>query len=338
MGGGGGRAVQSERKNNATIANLTDCDLDNPFAEGGFRYVARGTYAAGERAGEACVCKWFKTGHVFEDTFYAKDIQATNMALHIVREWNGRRFIEQVVKVNVPEVWMFGSICRSDFANTRVLIEPFIDNYTKFNSNTGWADGSTPWPRLMQALSHFSYHLTGGRYVFCDIQGGIYPNEVVLTDPVILSWDGSYGVTDLGPKGISSFFSGHVCNEFCKRDWLVPHDRTRYFTPKRGSSMMLSGANHPVPTHISWAPAVTNADAAKAKKTEGGDDPRRRGPGMLHLLGRNCQPCLHSLWAHVFMQGMYSDGIKGVSQMQNTRFQFHPNLLLNCISFLIFIF
>jgi hypothetical protein len=122
----------------------------------------------------------------------------------------------------------------------------------------------------MQALSHFSYHLTGGRYVFCDIQGGIYPNEVVLTDPVILSWDGSYGVTDLGPKGISSFFSSHVCNEFCKRDWLVPHDRTRYFTPKRGSSMMLSGANHHVPTHISWAPAVTNADAAKTKKTEGG--------------------------------------------------------------------
>ena len=91
--------------------------------------------------------------------------------------------------------------------------EPFIQNYTKFNSNSGWADDSTPWPRVMQALSHFSYHITSGQFVLCDLQGGIYSNAVVLTDPVILSRSKRFGVTDLGPQGISSFFSNHVCNE-----------------------------------------------------------------------------------------------------------------------------
>lgn len=38
----------------------------------------------------------------------------------------------------------------------------------------------------MQSLSHFGYHVTGGNYVLCDLQGGVYHREVVLSDPVIL--------------------------------------------------------------------------------------------------------------------------------------------------------
>lgn len=68
----------------------------------------------------------------------------------------------------------------------------------------------------MQALSHFSYHITGGNFVLCDLQGGIYQHEIVLSDPIILSRTREYGVTDLGPEGISSLFSQHYCNGFCR--------------------------------------------------------------------------------------------------------------------------
>lgn len=74
----------------------------------------------------------------------------------------------------------------------------------------------------MQALSHFSYHMTGGNYVLCDLQGGIYRRHVVLTDPVLLSRRRVFGVTDLGPSGITSFFKRHQCNGFCRREWLRP--------------------------------------------------------------------------------------------------------------------
>jgi hypothetical protein len=244
-------------RNNATEATFTHYDLSNPFAEGGFRWVAKGIYTIGDRAGEACVCKWFKSGKVFESTFFDLDIQAMEKALGLIKEWNSQRFIDKTIKLNVPEVWTFKRGADAHFADTKYLQEPFIDNYQKFNSNTGWADDGTPWPRVMQALSHFSYHVSGGQFVLCDLQGGVYSNAVCLTDPVILSRNKRFGVTDLGSAGISSFFSNHRCNEYCKSSWSKPTDQTRYFTPQAGTSMIATNANHHVPTCTS-RPAMTN--------------------------------------------------------------------------------
>jgi hypothetical protein len=161
-----------------------------------------------------------------------------NKAHDLIKEWNGRNFINKLIMLNIPEVWTFCHDCSPNIAGKKVLQEPFINNYQKFNSNTGWADNETPWPRIMQALSHFSYHVSGGQFVLCDLQGGIYSNAVCLTDPVILSRSKMYGLTDLGPQGISSFFSNHKCNEFCRADWSKPHDQRRYFHPQAGTSMM----------------------------------------------------------------------------------------------------
>jgi len=244
------RASQTARNNNASSASFPNYNLENPFAEGGFRWVAKGTYTSGEREGEPCVCKWFKTGHVWEASFFSLDIKTTEKALELVKEFNSRQFVNKIVMVNIPQVWTFigGS---GSWANKKVLQEPFIEKYVKFNSNSGWADGSTPWPRVMQALSHFSYHVTGGQFLLCDLQGGVYSNAVALTDPVILSRTKSFGVTDLGPRGISSFFSNHRCNEFCKMSWTKPADTKQYFRPQEGTSMMETGANRHVPTQRS---------------------------------------------------------------------------------------
>jgi hypothetical protein len=76
----------------------------------------------------------------------------------------------------------------------------------------------------MHALSHFSYHATTeGRYVLCDVQGGVYYNGVIVTDPCILSSvTREFGETDLGPEGRNQFvFCQHRCNGFCKSPWLA---------------------------------------------------------------------------------------------------------------------
>lgn len=250
------RAAQTARRNNSTNASFTTYDLKNPFAEGGFRWVAKGTYTLGARAGELCVCKWFKTGHVEEASFFDLDIKAMEKAHELVKEWNSRRMIDKLVKVNIPEVWEFEYNYGSPVSGKKVLQEPFIQSYQKFNSNTGWADNETPWPRVMQALSHFSYHASGGQFVLCDLQGGVYSNAVVLTDPVILSRSKMYGVTDLEPQGISSFFSNHVCNEFCNSSWKRPADQRRYHRPQMGTSMSGTDANQYVPTHGGRQPAT----------------------------------------------------------------------------------
>jgi hypothetical protein len=229
---------QSTRTNNAHNASFSHEALDYPFSSGTFRWVALGKYTDGARQGEKCVCKWFKSGSVYEQEFFADDIKAVQKAAHIIQEWNSRNFIDKTIMLNIPQVWRFTDGCSR--AGQRALIEPFIEKYKKFNSNSGWADDSIPWSRLLQALSHFSYHASRGQLVLCDLQGGIYSNGVSLTDPAVCSVSKSYGVTDLGSAGISNFFSQHRCNEFCRSEWTRPADQTQYLPVQRGSSMMSS--------------------------------------------------------------------------------------------------
>ncbi|KAJ1628617.1 kinase-like domain-containing protein [Pavlovales sp. CCMP2436] len=118
------------------------------------------------------------------------------------------------------------------------MAEPFIDNWEKFNSNSGWAKFATPWPQVMQALSHYSYHATDGQLLLCDLQGGVYNDGVVLSDPVIISRSASaYGVTDLGLDGITSFFAHHVCTAYCRSSWARPKNAVVIFASVQGTTM-----------------------------------------------------------------------------------------------------
>lgn len=237
----------SGRYNISTLAHIPRYELNNPFAEGAFRYVARGTYESGSRSGQACVAKWFKTGLNFEADYFTLDIKAADKALEIVNRFNDLNLIDKDIKINVPEVWTYTEDSREQWAGAKMLCEPFIQNYQKFNSNSGWFDDSETWGEVMQALSHFSYHVSGGFFVLCDLQGGIYQREVVLSDPVILSRRREYGVTDLGPEGIDSFFHQHECNSFCRPHWTQPSRPAQYFRPTPGTTMI----RRSVPTEYS---------------------------------------------------------------------------------------
>ena len=237
----------SGRYNNSSRGTFEHGALDNPFASGAFRWVAKGKYTEGGRRNQACVCKWFKTGAVFEEDYFSLDIKAVDKALDIVNKFNQLNIVDKTVKINMPEVWQFDDDCRNGWAGQRTLIEPFIQNYQKFNSNTGWSDETREWALVMQALSHFSYHVSGGNFVLCDLQGGIYQYEVVLSDPVIISRTRAYGVTDLGPDGISSFFYQHSCNRYCRPNWTAPANPRQHFRPVAGTTMI----KHSIPTAAS---------------------------------------------------------------------------------------
>ncbi|KAK3354029.1 kinase-like domain-containing protein [Lasiosphaeria hispida] len=228
----------SGRYNNATTATFPHDNLVNPFASGAFRLVSKGKYTSGSRAGQACVCKWFKSGTVYEEDYFTLDIKAVDKALELANRFNQLNIVSKPIKFNVPEVWTFTNTGSNQWAGSKILQEPFIQNYQKFNSNTGWTDTTRDWSQVMQALSHFSYHISGGNYVLCDLQGGIYQNEVILSDPAILSRNREYGVTDLGSEGISSFFSQHECSGYCRPNWTRPSNPVRYFEPRMGTSML----------------------------------------------------------------------------------------------------
>lgn len=224
---------QPVRENRSTLAAVENHELENPFAQGKFRYVARGKYTRGERKGERCAIKWLKSGHVYEAEAFDHDIDAIQQAIDIVRAWNERECVQ--VRVNKGTVWVF--ISDDEWKDRKSIVEPYIKNFQKFNSNTGWADNESDWARSMQALSHFSYEFSKGQILLCDLQGGVYQNEIILSDPVILSRKRRFGPADLGVAGISSFFRRHCCNEYCSKKWRKPREKYAVYDASSSTEM-----------------------------------------------------------------------------------------------------
>jgi len=217
-------ALDAARGNNNSRS--VDIDRNDIIGEGTFRVVALGRYTRGQRTGQKCVGKWFKDSRYDFDSFVEKDQLAVETALKIINQWNRAGFIDDKVRMNVFGVWP-----------GNMLVEPYIEGFVKFNSNTGWTNSSSnEWFLVMQALSHYSYHVSSGQFLLCDLQGGIYRDGVILTDPVIQSRRQTFGPTDLGPEGISTFFSRHRCNKFCTLNWSRPRDTHQYFSTFKGTS------------------------------------------------------------------------------------------------------
>jgi hypothetical protein len=232
------------RENDASKAEI---NLDVLFAQGAFKNVYKGKYTIGERAGQECVCKMFKSGSVYEDSYFENELKVVHKALEIINRFNDDQIIDKRIWLNKPDIWTF--VKGSSREGQKNLMEPLIANYEKFNSNSGWIPSEkNPWIEVLQALSHYSFHFTGRQLLLCDLQGGIYRDGYVLTDPVVMSMTQEYGPTDLGARGISTFFAEHQCNAFCNSNWGLPADKKKYFPVQKGSSMMK------LPTRATRAP------------------------------------------------------------------------------------
>jgi hypothetical protein len=228
------------RKTTPITSNLSNyCEyLEEKWDQGKFRWVHKGMYApdpmipghdGGPQNGELCVLKEFKTGSVYERSFFKNDIKAVDKAGEIIDAFNvafnpyfSRCYDTGIKEVllNRPCVWE-DTKADSTGKKKKKLVEPMLEGtFLKFNSNSGYVNGAD----FMQALSHFSYHHTGGKYLLCDLQGGHYERCYVLTDPVIMSWANKkkYGATDLGSEGIENFFAHHQCSRYCRGNWMKP--------------------------------------------------------------------------------------------------------------------
>lgn len=225
--------ASTARKNKSVSAQLLDRQLSRPFAQGENRYVALAKYTSGERHGQLCVVKRLKMRQTLLSDPFKYDVKATHRAALIISEWNSRADTKPI-RINMPAVWRLGrNLGRLE--GERVLVEPFIEQFQNYNSNTGWVDTSTRWGRKMQALSHYSYHMSGGHLLLCDLQGGFYDSHAVVTDPVVHSTTRSYGPADMGSEGISNFFAHHKCNEYCRKSWKKPEYTMKYFSAVRST-------------------------------------------------------------------------------------------------------
>jgi len=219
------------------------------IGEGAFRLAYAGTYEGGNRNNQEAVCKKFKSKYnVLESEFFAADFKIADRAIQYAEDWNRMCESGKEILVTKGSVHLIGG--------QLYLVEPLIRYFTKFTSNNGWIanEDDEGWAVLaLEAFSHYTYHKSGGQMIVCDLQGRYRHNRYnrgkcrfELTDPAICSRSRSYGPTDLGEKGISSFFANHQCNRFCNFDghWQRPRNESQWFPTSSSTSMIPSSMAH----------------------------------------------------------------------------------------------
>ena len=212
---------------------------------GAFRYCYFGTFVGGNRNQQEAVCKCFKSEfRSLEDEFYEHDKHITDKAIDLAEGWNAMCEFGKEILITQGNVHELNGV--------KYIVEPMIRYFTKFTSNSGWiADvDDVGWSVLaMEAFSHYTYHRSGGQLIVCDLQGRYRNNRYnpkksrfELTDVAICSRQRRYGPTDLGEKGIATFFANHRCNKFCNRNerWHRPKNPGRWFDSVSETSMMAS--------------------------------------------------------------------------------------------------
>jgi Alpha-kinase family len=233
----------------AARTNLTSTevklDRSTKLGEGSFRVAFAGTFVGGNRNGQKAACKCFKPQyHDIEEYFFCSEAEIIDVAVEYAHGWN--KFCKRKIVVNQ------GAVLTID--DTKYTVEPLIRGFKKFTSNNGWIARfeDKGWKALaMEAFSHYTYHKSGGKLIVCDLQGGYRVNRFEwkkcrfeLTDPAICSQSRSYGPTDLGEKGMASFFANHTCNKFCNKGgdspWIRPSSHKKWFVALPRTSMFSS--------------------------------------------------------------------------------------------------
>lgn len=147
------------------IENLSsEAYVNKKVAEGTFKKVWRGKYLNGPRKDKQCIGKEFKQGSLVKEHYFQEHLNNIEMAHGFIQKFNQQWILPVNVLLSVPEVWT------CERTGHKGLVEPMIENYQKFNSNSGAVQSND---HGMQALSHFSYHSSNGSQLLCDIQGGL---------------------------------------------------------------------------------------------------------------------------------------------------------------------
>jgi len=143
---------------------------------------------------------------------YAKNVAAT--------AWFAQNFVSHLdnTKLYVADCQLLDIKCHTRHWPSCFVLEPFLRGvFVKFNNNTGYVQRTHAASDVAQAFSHFSYHESRGQMLIVDIQGIYSEGSLTLSDPQVLSADGSFGCGDLGQEGMARFFASHRCNGLCRK-------------------------------------------------------------------------------------------------------------------------
>lgn len=221
------------------------------FEEGACRYAFMGTlYGNGPRNNSKCVTKVFKDEAASKLKNWVPEIAASKRAFKYAQHFQEKYFprmsgstheIEFLIPLlaqmkNISAInllWFKEAFKNERYVNKRsmVAIEPFIEgSYEKFNSNGGY-EQQGGLHSIVNTFSHWTWHVSGHKYMVCDLQGVKSGRKYILTDPAIHSAGREFGATDLGAFGMEKVLGNHTCNNFCMQLGLRNPYSGKYVAP-----------------------------------------------------------------------------------------------------------
>lgn len=121
------------RTNDATKADILRQKI---FAHGTFKDVYQRTYTEGPRKGHKCVAREFRKSSTVESQYFNDELAILARTQTIIDNFHKAKVINRDILSNTPAIWQY---LEGEKKTKLSLIEPMIENFEKFNSNSGWA-------------------------------------------------------------------------------------------------------------------------------------------------------------------------------------------------------
>ena len=123
------------------------CGNNVLIGEGTFKLCFKETYKNGRLKGLPCVYKILKTGPVFQFEYFKNDIKVIEDSTKLVDKFNSGRFCDFRFVVNDVEVWGV------KYSQEKRIVERYISEFEKFNSNSGWMSNLSSRSILTRTLA-----------------------------------------------------------------------------------------------------------------------------------------------------------------------------------------
>lgn len=114
------------------------------YKKGTYWGLLRGEYVAGPRSGQKCVCKVMRSGDPEHDRLFDFHRQHTIRVHKQIRAFNDASIYGLPVALNEAAVYELPEEAGPRLQGVKALVEPYLEPFVKFNSNTGWEAPSMP--------------------------------------------------------------------------------------------------------------------------------------------------------------------------------------------------
>jgi hypothetical protein len=193
----------------------------NPFTKGSLRFAFYGQFSCDDSPFVDVVFKELVSTDPKANTFtvYQEHLEIQAIAQFLAEQFNTEQ--QRLFRNFIPILYADADLVQQKIDPSKIyqVERRMHQEWRKWNNNSGGVS-LNEYSTILQAFSHWTYHITYGRLMVVDLQGVKVDRAYLLTDPALHCDDllrFRQTRTNLGVKGMHQFFRTHVCSDVCSK-------------------------------------------------------------------------------------------------------------------------